>query len=138
MHNQRRVDLQKVINEWGKLAQYPNAYDEALAVVMRLETIWGPVIEAYVPEETKPHVAMKFEKNDGVNQAWISVGHVDYRHMFEDSSESADPGIGRTYLSSARASGSPTRKGSPIPTVQCPDFHTPFPVTGFCECGWKP
>jgi hypothetical protein len=25
-----------------------------------------------------------------------------------------------------------------IGTMQCPDFHNPFPVTSECECGWKP
>ena len=139
MNNGEGVDLVKVINEWGKIAQYPKSVEEALAVVKRLESVWGPLVEAYVPQETKPHVAMKFTTNDGVNQAWINVGHVDYRLFFEHSADSGNPGIGRTYLSSTRESGSlKTNKNSQIPTTQCPDFHTPFPITGSCECGWKP
>lgn len=138
MSNKGTIDLEKIINEWEKLNDLPKAIAEALAVVERLEAIWGPVVEAYVPQQTKPHVAMKFEKNNGHNQAWINVGHVDYKYFFNDSSESGYPGIGRTYLSSSKGGGSNGAKsGGPIPTTQCPELHNPFPVTGSCECGWK-
>ena len=99
MSDQKIVNLEKIIQDWGKLNEYPNAIAEALAVVERLEVLWGPVVEAYVPQQTKPHVAMKFERNDGHNQAWINFGHVDYKHFFADSVESGYPGVGRTSLS---------------------------------------
>lgn len=138
MSEQRSVDLEKIIKDWGKLNESPNAILEALAVVERLEAMWGPVVEAYVPQQTKPHVAMKFEKNDGHNQAWINVGHVDYKHCFADSLESGYPDVCRTKLSSSKGGGSSSSKsGGSIPTTQCPELHTPFPITGFCECGWK-
>ena len=138
MSEQRIVNLEKIIQDWGKLNEYPNAIDEAMAVVERLEVLWGPVVEAYVPQQTRPHVAMKFERNEGHNQAWINFGHVDYRHFFADSVESGYPGVGRTYLSSSKSGGSNGPKsGGPIPTTQCPELHNPFPITGFCECGWK-
>ena len=139
MSVKRSIDLEKIIKDWGKFNEYPNAVAEALAVVERLEEVWGPVVEAYVPQQTKPHVAMKFEKNEGHNQAWINVGHVDYRHFFADSSESGTPGVWRTYLSSSKDRGGrgPT-SGDLIPVTQCPDLDNPFPITGSCECGWKP
>jgi hypothetical protein len=138
MSNKRTIDLEKIINEWGKLNDYPNAIAEALAVVERLEVLWGPVVEAYVPQQTKPHVAMKFERNEGHNQAWINFGHVDYRHFFADSIESGYPGVGRTRLStSGKMGGGFSKATGLIPTTQCPELHNPFPITGFCECGWK-
>jgi hypothetical protein len=138
MSEQRSIDLEQIIKDWGKLNDYPNAIVESLAVVERLEALWGPVVEAYVPQQTKPHVAMKFEKNEGHNQAWINVGHVDYRYSFEDSVESGHSGIGRTRLSNSKGgSVRGPKSGASIPTTQCPELHNPFPITGSCECGWK-
>ena len=115
-----------------------NAIAEALAVVERLEAIWGPVAEAYVPQQTKPHVAMKFEKNDGHNQAWINVGHVDYKYSFENSIESGHPGVSRTRLVTSVPKSGGTKSSGLIPMTQCPELDNPFPITGSCECGWKP
>ena len=139
MSEQRSIVLGQIIKDWGKLNDYPNAFVEALAVVERLEALWGPVVEAYVPQQTKPHVAMKFEKNEGHNQAWINVGHVDYKKCFPDSLESGTPGVCRTRLStSGKNSGGPNKKPGLIPMTQCPYLDNPFPITGSCECGWKP
>lgn len=139
MSEQRSVDLERIIKDWGKLNDSPNAILEALVVVERLEALWGPAVEAYVPQQTKPHVAMKFEKNDGHNQAWINVGHVDYKNCFPDSLESGTPGVCRTRLStSGKNNGGTTKKSGLIPMTQCPYLDNPFPITGSCECGWKP
>jgi hypothetical protein len=46
MSDQKIVNLEKIIQDWGKLNEYPNAIAEAMAVVERLEVLWGPVVEA--------------------------------------------------------------------------------------------